>query len=94
MQKCGAFLLQQKDGTTSKNMSTEQIAHSLSLQLQTAAYHLEELANLNMIIMQRYSQQLPGGGGPFDMPSLRKYSAWTLKQPGRKYLLDNKLVEA
>lgn len=76
----------------SKNISTDQIAQKLNMQIQTAAYHLEELAHLNMVVLQRLSQQLPGGGGPFDMPSLRKYSVWTLKQPGRKYLLDNKLV--
>jgi predicted transcriptional regulator len=77
-----------------QNASTEQVAKKLGIQLQTAAYHLEELASLNMILLQRFSQQLPGGGGPFDMPSLRRYSAWTLKQVGRKYLLDNNLIEA
>lgn len=77
----------------SQNMSTQQIADSLSLQLQTATYHLTELANLNMIILERHSKPIANYG---HWPSLRKehFSAWTLKQHGRKYLLDNKLVEA
>ena len=75
----------------SQNMSTEQIADSLGFQRQTAVYHLEELANFNMVILQRYSRHVPGDILNGYMPSIQRFSVWTLKQAGRKYLIDNKL---
>ena len=77
----------------SQNMSTEQLADALGLQLQAAAYHLEDLASLGMVILQRYSKSVTSYG---HWPSLQKqrFSAWTIRQSGRKYLIANKLVEA
>jgi hypothetical protein len=74
-----------------EQLTTEEVAASLHLQLQAAQYHLVELKNVGMVDSGRFSQQRPGAG-PFDLPSLIKYSAWIIMQPGRKYLLDNKLV--
>ncbi len=75
---------------THDKLTTEQIADEIGLQIQTAKYHLVELAKLGMVNSQRFNQQFLGAG-PFDLPSLRRYSAWTIMQPGRKYLLDKKL---
>ena len=73
-----------------KKLTSEEIARSLGLQLQTAAYHLIELAKFGMINEQRFSEQIQAT--PFDLPGLRRYYAWSIMQPGRKYLLDNRIV--
>lgn len=73
-----------------KKLTSEEIARSLGLQLQTAAYHLIELAKFGMVNEQRFSEQIQAT--PFDLPGLRRYYAWSIMQPGRKYLLDNRIV--
>ena len=76
---------------STEKLTTEQIAASLNIQLQTAKYHLEELANLHMVSLQSFSEQVPGYG-PFHPNALRRYSAWLIRQPGRKFLIANGYV--
>jgi DNA-binding transcriptional ArsR family regulator len=69
-------------------LTTEQVSTSQHLQLQTAKYHLVDLANLGMVRSQNFSEQVPGLG-PFHSAALRRYSAWIIMQPGRKFLIAN-----
>ena len=69
-------------------LTTEQVSTSQHLQLQTAKYHLVDLANRGLVRSQKFSEQVPGLG-PFHPSALRRYSAWIIMQPGRKFLIDN-----
>lgn len=62
----------------------EHIAESLNVGLQAATFYLNDLAGRNMVLKNRMlGSDITGG---------TSYSYWTLKQEGRRYLVENKLI--
>jgi hypothetical protein len=76
---------------TRNKLTSEQISNALSLQLQIAINHLEELEKLDMVFLLHYTQSIFSDDSYGSSPSLRRIYAWTIRQAGKKYLLDNKI---
>jgi hypothetical protein len=76
------------------NLQPEQIAQHLNLELQTAKYHLEELKTTMKMIKQCIvnipREETNDYGTRHWHDQVR---AWSLEQKGRKFLIENSLIE-
>jgi hypothetical protein len=71
---------------TGNKLTSELISNTLSLPLQIAINHLEELEKLDMVFLLYYAQSIPRDGSYGS-----SIYTWTIRQTGKKYLLDNKI---
>lgn len=74
------------------NLTAEQIAQSLNVALQIAKFHLEELKTMGMIRSHTVYREVSRQGAFGTVHGRQGYSAWSLDQRGRKYLIENKLT--
>lgn len=71
------------------NLTSEQIAQSLNVNLQMANFHLKELKAKGMLKQQTIYHDPPPSKNWFKRQGIL---VWVLMQKGRKYLINNKIV--
>lgn len=71
------------------NLTSEQIAQSLSIKLQMAKFHLKELKANGMLKQQTIYHDPPPSDNWFKRKGVL---VWALEQKGRKYLINNKIA--